>query len=177
MLTMRSLAVLVVTVIAAGLPVAAGAREPNRIITATSIGGAPLGLTRSGYVRLLGRVSFTTRFAGGVTRLVFEQGSLHVYLASPKGRGIGILTQSADFKTQRGVGPCSSTSTLRRVYGARLRPYRVSRLGHLDPVAYRLGQLIFSVPGEKVGAVLLASRALPISTIVNVPPCGAGEED
>jgi hypothetical protein len=174
MLIMRSLAVLLATVIAAGLPFTAGAREPNRKITATSVGGAPLGLTRSGYVRLLGRVSFTTRFAGGVTRLVFEQGSLHVYLASPKGRGIGILTQSADFKTQRGVGPCSPTSTLRRVYGARLRPYRVSRLGHL--VAYGLGQLTFSVPGEKVGAVLLASRALPISTVVNVAPCGAGDE-
>jgi hypothetical protein len=172
---MRSLAALVVIVTCAGLPVAIGAREPNRAITATSIGGASLGLTRSGYVRLLGRVSFTTRFPGGVTRLVFEQGALHVYLASPNGRGIGILTQSKDFKTRRGVGPCSSSSTLRSVYGARLRPYRVPGMGHL--VAYALGRLIFSVPGEKVGAVLLASRALPISTIVNVAPCGAGDEE
>jgi hypothetical protein len=155
-----------------GLAAPAPAASPPYGVTVTSIGGIPLGLSAARYRRLFRERPIVTRFSGGVTRLVFDRRELHVYLG-PTGRGIGILTRAREYRTAKGVGPCSSLAKLRRAYGGRLRAYRAGPTRHV--VAYRLGRLVFGVPSGFVGTVMLATPRLPVRTAVNAPQCGVGE--
>jgi hypothetical protein len=148
------------------------AATPPYRLDGTSIGGIRLGLSAAQYRKLFRERPIVTRFAGGVTRLVFDRRELHVYLGR-KGRGIGILTRAREYRTAKGVGPCSSLAKLRRAYRGRLRAYRSGPTRHV--VAYRLGRLVFGVASGFVGNVMLATPRLPVRTAVNAPQCGVGE--
>jgi hypothetical protein len=161
----------VFAVVAAGFAVGS-VGAPNREISQRAIGGAGLGLTGAGYVHRFGKPSFTTRFGGGMTRLVYADRKVAIYL-SRKGRGIAVLTSAKEYRTAAGVGPCSTIAALKKAYPGRLTVKR--RAGHV--VAYRLRRLLFAAPGGKVGAVMLANSAFPSSVAVNAGQCGGGEED
>lgn len=162
---------MVFAVLAAGLAVGSAGAPDNRI-SQRAIGGAGLGLTRAGYIHRFGQPSFTTRFGHGMTRLVYANRELAIYL-SRTGRGIAVLTSAKEYRTPAGVGPCSTIAALKKAYpGGRLTVKRRAR--HV--VAYRLRRLLFAAPGGKVGAVMLANSAFPSSVAVNAGQCGGGEE-
>jgi hypothetical protein len=169
---MRQGVLLVVFAVAAAGFAVGSVGAPNRGISQRAIGGASLGLTRAGYVHRFGKPSFTTRFGGGMTRLVYADREVAIYL-SRKGRGIAVLTSAKEYRTPAGVGPCSTIAALKKAYPGRLTVTR--RAGHV--VAYRLRRLLFAAPGGKVGAVMLANSAFPSSVAVNAGQCGGGEED
>jgi hypothetical protein len=166
----RGVLLLVMAVMAGG-PAASSATTPGHRITQTAIGGAELGRSRDGYTRMFGRPSFTTRFGHGMTRLVYADRKLAIYL-SPNGRGVAVLTSAKEYRTPAGVGPCSTVIALKKAYRERLTVKR--RAGHI--VAYRLRGLLFAAPSGKVGAVMLANSAFPASVAVDAGQCGAGEE-
>ena len=153
---------------------AAGAAE-NRLIAPKSIAGARLGLTQREYTRVLGRLHFTTRFAGGLTRLEYHKGEIHVFVSRKSGRGVGLFTAADEFRTARGVGPCSPVQKLRSAYGARLRPVKSATTQQV--VGYRLGTITFVATGPDVRSVLVSAGHVPLQTALNGAACGSGEED
>jgi hypothetical protein len=142
-----------------------------RPISQRAIGGVGLGLPRAGYVHRLGKPTFTTRFGHGMTRIVYVDRELAVYL-SRRGRGVSVITSAEKYRTPTGIGPCSTIRALKKAYRGRLRPTR--RGGHV--VAYRLGRLLFATPSGKVTAVMLARSGFPASVAVNAGQCGGGDE-
>lgn len=118
---------------AVALPVAwATAGGPPKI-TATSIGGAKLGLAKTDYKRLLGTpVRFEAAGGGDMTepgfqqpadysRLVFGKRKMDVYFQGSD-EAIQITTWNKAYRTKEGVGPCSSIAKLKAAYGSRLKP-------------------------------------------------------
>jgi hypothetical protein len=171
LLAVRVAVSVAVLVLAASGFAAASPSAPSHRISQRAIGDAPLGLTRRGYERALGRPSITTRFGHSLTRLVYADRELAVYL-SRTGRGVAVLTSAKEYRTAAGVGPCSTVASLKRVYGRQLLTQR--RAGQV--VAYRLGRLVFAARGARVGTVMLAGRGFPATIAVNAGQCGAGEE-
>jgi hypothetical protein len=160
---------LAVTVSAAGF-----AATTSHRIGPSSIAGARVGLGEAAYVGVLGQPNYTTQYAGGLTRLSFRNGKVQVYLASPRGKGLAVLTAGDDYKTDQGIGPCSTLTALKRAYGRKLVPIRLGR--GRPVVAYRLGSLLFATPSLRIALVALATSRFPVSIAVNAPACGAGEE-
>jgi len=150
----------------------AGWAAPSHMIGQGSIGEGRLGLAKVHYDNAFGAVAATTPFPGGVTRVAYDSGRLQVFMR--RGSGSAILTVSQDFRTTRGVGPCSPAKALLAAYGKRLVPYRAARGGI---VAYRLGHLVFASLGPQVTAVMLStdvSRDLQLA--LTAAPCGGGKE-
>jgi hypothetical protein len=159
-----------------GLSVAAAASVgPANVIGGSSVGGARLGMARPVYTTILGRPIYSTRYADGTTRLTFRGGAVHVYLTRSTRRGFALMTADKDYRTSAGVGPCSSITQLRHVYGGSLKAIRLSRNGRI--IGYRRGALMFVVSTNHVGLVMLASPTVPVRLALNAPACGIGEEE
>jgi hypothetical protein len=154
------------------VPAATAAVRP---IGPSSIAGARLGQVRAAYVGAFGPVRFMTRLPHGLTRLSFGDGEVHVFLVSSTGQGVGILTSDKEYRTAKGVGPCSTVAALKAAYGDRLSPYRIGSAQSI--VAYRMGRLDFVVSGDRIGNVMLASPRVPLSIALNAAQCGVGEEE
>jgi hypothetical protein len=164
--------VCVVAVLTAAAAAVAGVASHR--ITPSSIAGVRLGLNQAAYESTLGKSDYATRYADGLTRLSFQKGKVQVYLASPGGRGLAVITAGDQYKTDRGIGPCSAAADLKRIYGRKLVSIR---LGRARPVvAYRIGALLFVSPGPRIALVALTTSSFPVSIAVNAPACGAGEE-
>jgi hypothetical protein len=144
-------------------------------VTQRTVGGARLGLDRTSYRAIFGAPSITTPFPGGTTRLAYERGEIQVFMRG--GVGTAVLAVAKEFTTAQGIGPCANATALVRAYGHQLVPYR-SAAAHNRIVAYRLGRLLFGVPGGRVSALMLtadAHRDLPL--LLAAAPCGKGDED
>ena len=155
--------------IAVGVGSTAYGVNPRYLIHQTSIGGAELSMRKQDYKNIFGLPVRTERLEGGLTRLHFETWDLDVYFRGTSNSAIGIVTWAREFRTSRGVGPCSSVRALRRAYGSKLKPFRFG--GRV--VAYRLGRLWFEVEdGRRVGSVELTSGKLSVFAALNSPRCG-----
>jgi hypothetical protein len=176
---MRTFGRYIVPVLAAAtaMGLAAGAAAsvgPARLIGGSSVGGARLGMARAAYGAILGKPTFSTRYADGTARLTFRNGAVHVYLTRSTRRGFALMTADERYRTSAGVGPCSSITQLRHAYGGSLTAVRLSRNGRT--VGYRWRALLFVVNTNRVGLVMLASRTVPVRLAVNAASCGIGEE-
>jgi hypothetical protein len=161
----------VAALLVAGLPAAAVA---SNAITPTAIGGARLGASAETYAALLGK-PFVTAYADGSTRLVVGRGEIQVYIGAKTKRGVAVVVSSSGFKLANGIHPCSPIAALTRAYGRRLVAIRLP--AHSQPVAYRLGSLLFTVsPARDVGAVALLAPGAPLSLVTGSGVCGQGEE-
>jgi hypothetical protein len=161
---------------ATALAVAASATAaaPNHRIDPGAIAGGTLGASAARYSAIYGPPSITTRFPGPTTRLAFEGGEVQVFLQ--KGRGVALLAVSDEYKTTRGVGPCSLKQAVVRAYGRRLTP--MVRGAARRVVAYRLGRLVFGVVAGRVSGVMLTDQPnTHLSLLLTAAPCGKGDED
>lgn len=154
---------------------APAAAAESHLITSNSVSGARLGLTERDYTRKLGRLHFTTKFPGGLTRLEYRKGEIHVFLLRATGKGVGFFTAAEEYKTSTGVGPCTPVAKLRAKYGSRLVPVK-NATSH-QVVAYRLGTITFVTTGPDVRSVLVSAGRIPLQTALNGAACGSGEED
>jgi hypothetical protein len=112
-------------ILAAAVCAVSAATATGPAITRRTIAGARLGLTEAAYRRTLGPpVSASTLEAPhGWTRLLFPRRRLSVYFArGRRGTGTVVTTWNPAYRTAAGVGPCTSISRLRAVYGKALSP-------------------------------------------------------
>lgn len=152
------------------LPAAAGVPH---LVTATSIGGVGLGRSASDYTRAIGEQPSRFRLPDGETKLVFAKASLAVTL-DPSGRGIAVLTNLPRYATKHGTHPCGSITALRQEFPGRL--LKVKQYTTHQLIAYRVGNLIFSLYAGKVGAIMLSDAANAASVAANAAQCGSGVE-
>jgi hypothetical protein len=136
-------------------------------ITPDYIVGIKLGMTQPKATGLLRKPIRTDRLEEGYLRLVSGAQRVEVYFKQGAPGAVTVTTWSKLLRTDKQVGPCSSVLALKRAYGARLQPLRQgSRL-----VAYRLGNLIFTVARSRVGVVALGRDRASVFVALNAPVC------
>jgi hypothetical protein len=171
----RPQCLLAAVVAAVALLAAPAGAATSHLITGSSLAGARLGLKQRDYTRVLGRLHFRTKFAGGLTRLEYAKGDVHVFVSRATGRGVGFFTAAEEYRTSAGIGPCSPVTKLQAAYGSRLRPVRNATSHQI--VAYRLGAITFVATGPEVRSVLVSTARVTLQTALNGAACGSGEED
>lgn len=137
-------------------------------ITPDYIAGVRLGMTQPRASAILRKPLRIDRLEEGYLRLVSGNQRVEVYFQKGSPGVVAVTTWNRQLKTDRQVGPCTSVAALKRAYGARLKPFtRAKRI-----VAYRMGNLIFTVaPGRKVGVVALGRTAPSVYVALNAPSC------
>jgi hypothetical protein len=79
----------------------------------------------------------------------------------------GVLIKNKEAKTAEGIGVGDSITQLKKAYGAKLKPFKQAK----RTVAYRLGNLIFTVHGAKIGVVGLGRDTASVYVALNAPTC------
>jgi hypothetical protein len=158
--------ILVVVLLLCSSP-AAVAQSPAGI-TQSSVAGIHLGASQAGARALMTKPVHLDRLEDGYVRLVSPRQKLESYFRTGT-RGVAVVTTwSRRLRTGKGVGPCSTVAALKRAYAGRLAPFRQG--GRI--VAYRLGNLIFTVEGEKrVGVVALGRGTQAVYVALSATEC------
>jgi hypothetical protein len=137
-------------------------------ITPSSIGGVHLGATRAQARAQLTAPVRLDRLEDGYVRLVSVREKVESYFRTGTSGVAVVTTWNRRSKTAAQIGPCSTVGALKRAYGTRLVPFRQG--GRI--VAYRLGQLIFTVEGgKKVGVVALGLGRQALYVALNATEC------
>jgi serine/threonine-protein kinase len=104
-----------------GPPAAAHARPAQ--ITENTIAGAQTGRAAAFYKQRFGGFRFSALAGAPFYRfLSFQQPSVDVYFPAKGKRAIIITTWNRSYRTDRGIGPCSTIAQLRKVYGRAVKP-------------------------------------------------------
>jgi hypothetical protein len=136
-------------------------------ITPDYIVGIKLRMTQARATALLRKPVRTDRLEEGYLRLVSGAQRVEVYFKKGAIGVVTVTTWSRLLRTGKQIGPCSSIAALKRAYGAKLRPFKQgSRI-----VAYRLGNLIFTVEKTRVGVVGLGRDVASVYVALNAPIC------
>lgn len=137
-------------------------------ITPDYIAGVRLGMTQPRASAILKKPLRIDRLEEGFTRIVSGNQKVEIYFQKGTPGVVAVTSWNRLLKTAKQVGPCSSVAALKRAYGARLKPFtRAKRI-----VAYRMGNLIFTVaPGGKVGVVALGRTVPSVYVALNAPAC------
>jgi hypothetical protein len=156
-------------VLVAVLACAASAVAQNAVdITRSSVAGIHLGTSQTQARALMTKPVRLDRLEDGYLRLVSTSEKLESYFrAGTKGVAV-VTTWNRQLTTDEGIGPCSSVTALKRAYGRRLVPFRQG--GRI--VAYRLGNLIFTVEGgRRVGGVALGCGTQAVYVALSATEC------
>lgn len=142
---------------------AAAAGKPE--ITQASVAKAALGLPAARYQTLFGSNGTQSKLdqPDGWSKLEFDARKVSVYFANgASGTGTVITTWNRNYRTARGVGPCSTLERLKHAYRHALRPSKFNTQ-HGVVYAWTVGEnLIFATNGtNKVGAVGLYDGSAP----------------
>jgi hypothetical protein len=150
------LPVAIVSVAVAATVATAAVSAPSSTITQTSIAGARVGLTAAAYQKLFGSPS-TTKHDHELTLLIFPKREIAVLFVNSI-NAMSVITWNKAYRTDHGVGPCSTFAQLTKAYGAQL----VHDWTAQGPIAYDAGNLIFATPTTKtVAAVALYNSRAP----------------
>lgn len=163
---MRAVIVLV-AVLACAAPTAA---QKAVDITQSYMAGIHLGASQVQARALMTKPVRLDRLEDGYRRLVSTSQKLESYLrAGTKGVAV-VTTWNRQLTTDEGIGPCSNVTALKRTYGGRLVPFRQGR----RIVAYRLGNLIFTVEGgRRVGVVALGRGTQAVYVALSATECAS----
>ncbi len=136
-------------------------------ITPDSIVGIKLGTTQARANTLLRKPVRIDRLEEGYLRLVSGAQRVEVYFKKGAAGVVTVTTWSKTLRTDEQIGPCSTIAALKQAYGAKLKPFtRAKRIA-----AYRLGNLIFTVHGPRVGVVGLGRDFASVFVALNAPTC------
>lgn len=103
----------------------------------------------------------------GYQRSVSTKQKVEVYFRKGTPGVAVVTTWNRRLKTAEGIGPCSTVASLKKAYGARLKPFRQSSKTY----AYRIGNLVFAIAGSKVAAVAIGRGPSATYVALNVTPC------
>lgn len=162
---MRFASALVLALLLAAAPASAGQASS---IAGASIGGIHLGATQARARTLMAKPVHLDRLEDGYLRLVSPRQKLESYFRTGT-KGVAVVTTwNRQLRTDKGIGPCSTVTTLKRAYAGRLAPFRQG--GRI--VAYRLGNLIFTVEGgRRVGVVALGRGTEAVYVALSATEC------
>jgi len=136
-------------------------------ITPVSIAGIQLGMSKPAALKRMTRPLRHDLLEDGYERYVSPRQKVEVYFATGT-RGVAVVTTWArTLRTAAQVGPCSTLAALKRAYRGRLRAFHEG----LGTPAYRLGNLVFTVNGSRVGAVGLGRGDGGAYVTLNVALC------
>lgn len=137
-------------------------------ITPDHIAGIHLGMAQAKANALLAKPVRLDRLEEGYRRLVSGKQKVEVYFQMGTPGVVTITTWNRALKTDMQIGPCSTVAALKRAYGAKLKPFRRG----VRIVAYRLGDLIFTVgAAQKLGVVALGRTVPAVYVALNAPAC------
>jgi hypothetical protein len=127
----------------------AAAGATTGLISSNAVANGKLGGTTSGYATFLGADAQqeVIRWNPGFLRLVSPTRRAAVYFARKTGKAVVIVTWNPKDRTAAGVGPCTPISTLKRIYGSRLKPSETETYAS-GVRAYRVGNIIFGATGS-----------------------------
>ncbi len=162
---MRLAPVLVLALLIAAAP--ASARQASGI-AGGSIGAIHLGATQARARALMAKPVHLDRLEDGYLRLASSRQKLESYFRTGT-KGVAVVTTwNRQLRTDKGIGPCSAVTALKRAYAGRLAPFR--QRGRI--VAYRLGNLIFTVEGgRRVGVVALGRGTEAVYVALSATEC------
>jgi hypothetical protein len=137
-------------------------------ITTSYVAGIHLGTSQAQARARMTKPVRLDRLEDGYRRLVSPRQMLESYFRTGT-KGVAVVTTwNRRLKTDEGIGPCSTAAALRRAYGGRLVPFRQGGKN----VAYRLGNLIFTVEGGKrVGVVALGRGTQAVYVALSATQC------
>jgi hypothetical protein len=144
----------------------ASAQKAARI-SPDQIVGIKLGTTQARANALLRKPVRVDRLEEGYLRLVSGAQRVEVYFKKGVAGVVTVTTWSKTLRTGEGIGPCSTIAALKQAYGAKLTPFKRAK----RTVAYRLGNLIFTVHGLRVGVVGLGRDVASVFVALNAPTC------
>jgi hypothetical protein len=137
-------------------------------IAQASIADIHLGATQAQARALMTRPVHLDRLEDGYVRLVSPRQRLESYFRAGTTGVAVVTTWNLRLRTDKGIGACSTAGALKRAYAGRLVPFREG--GRV--VAYRLGNLIFTVEGGKrVGVVALGRGTQAVYVALNATEC------
>jgi hypothetical protein len=153
-------------------------------ITPRGFADAPLGLKYDDYKSIFGvgyrdDVFVTPNFP---VLYYFDRG-FGIYFRRPGTNAVIETTWNKHYRTAAGVGPCTSITRLKHVYGNALRP-SPANTSHGIPYAYVIGHMIFGANGPpghpsptvtSVGIYRGISLAYASFVTLNEPTCGADQ--
>jgi len=140
-----------------------GSSAPPPSISQSAIAGAKLGLTADAYKQRFGSWRAQTLTEPDYPGFAFQDPKVAVYFPSKGARAIILTTWNRDYRTAKGVGPCSTLGQLKRAYGSEVRPSRWGMAGG-KIWSYTVGKnLLFAVrpDTEVVAAVALYDGGAP----------------
>jgi hypothetical protein len=137
-------------------------------ITQSYIAGIHLGATQTRARALMTKPVRLDRLEDGYLRFVSQSEKLESYFRTGT-KGVAVVTTwNRQLTTDEGIGPCSTVRALKRAYGGRLAPFPQG--GRI--VAYRLGNLIFTVEGgRRVGVVALGRGMQAVYVALSATEC------
>ncbi len=134
-------------------------------ISQTAIAGATLGRPSAIYKTLFGGYRESTIAGPGYDMLAFQQPEVAVYFPS-RGKGaIIITTWNKNYRTAKGIGPCSTVAAMKRAYGNAVKPSRDSALSDGRAYGYVVGNnLVFETQDLSTISAVGLYRGSPQNT-------------
>jgi serine/threonine-protein kinase len=149
---------------AAGVLIAAesGAAHHGAIqITQSEIDGVSLGHGQAYYTRRLGGFRAQTLSGPGYPSLDFQGPEIAVYFPAKHKPAHIITTWNKDFRTAAGIGPCSTIDSMKKAYGASVKP-TWSGSQHGKVFSYAVGNnLLFSTDNRRTVTAVVLYRGDP----------------
>jgi tRNA A-37 threonylcarbamoyl transferase component Bud32 len=153
-------------------------------ITPRGFADAPLGLKYNDYKSIFGVGYRDDVFATpNFPVLYYFDRKLGIYFRRLGGNSIIETTWNKHYRTAAGVGPCTSITRLKHVYGNALRP-SPANTSHGQAYAYVIGHMVFGANGPPghpsptvtaVGIYRGISLAFAGFVTLNEPSCGADQ--
>ena len=136
-------------------------------ITPYYIAGVHLGMSQPQAKATLLKPIRLDRLEDGYLRFVSPGQKVEAYFRTGT-KGVAVVTTwSRVLQTDEQIGPCSTIAALKATYGAKLAAFRQNG----KTVAYRMGSLVFTVNGKRVGAIGLGRGTQAVYVTLNVTPC------
>jgi hypothetical protein len=134
-------------------------------ITPSYIAGITLGTSQAR--ALMTKPVRVDRLEDGYVRFVSTRQKLESYFRTGT-KGVAVVTTwSGQLETDARIGPCSTVTALVKAYGSRLTPFEQGG----RTVAYRLGNLIFTLNGPRVGTVALGRGTQAMYVALSATQC------
>jgi len=136
-------------------------------ITPSSIAGIQLGMAKAKALSHMTKPLRHDLLEDGYERYSSPRQKVEVYFRTGA-RGVAVVTTwNKTLATDEQIAPCSTIAALKKAYGPKLKAFHPG----LGTPAYRLGNLVFTKNGKRVGAVGLGRGDAGAYVTLNVAPC------